>query len=95
MQVMERFPNVFCEIGPQMRFSSESLLSGSAQNWELDLIKSWQDAVVRHPKRVIWGSDVYQWSDLEKTSFDRYGKVMDLFCDPLPLDVREKLIGKN
>lgn len=96
--LLDRHTNLYCDIGTMFRFCSQKLLNGEFghdDQWLPSRFAAWQRAVVRHPSRITWGTDIFVWSDLDADAYRRSREVFTLFCEPLPGEAIVGIAGKN
>lgn len=97
--MLDRFPNLYCEVGIQFRLEWEKLLCGKLgpdDAWLPRRFKAWQEAAAKHPTRVLWGSDVYCWTDLSDPEIYRSTReLFALFSEPLPAEAKAGVAGAN
>lgn len=97
--MLDRYPNLYCEVGIQFGFVSQEILSqefGEENAWIPRRFKAWQEAANRHPSRILWGSDVFSWPDLvDPEPYRRNRKVFKLFCDPLSHEAKAGVAEGN
>lgn len=86
--LMEKFPNLYCDFGVEFRFSGQQWLTGQAGAPLLDHIERWRKTCQQFSRRVVWGTDLYTWDDLNEDSFKRGMDVWNEFSQPLEPDVR-------
>ncbi len=87
LSLMERFPNLYCDFGAEFRFNGQRWLTGQAETWFLDHIERWRKTCQRFPRRVVWGTDLYAWDDLNEDSFKGGMDVWNEFSRPLDPDI--------
>ncbi|MHB1001810.1 MAG: amidohydrolase family protein [Armatimonadota bacterium] len=98
LPLLDQHDNLYCDIGTMFRFCSKMLLSGEFSpddQWLPNRFKAWQSAVSQHPSRMMWGTDIFVWSDLDQDAYRQSRDVFKLFCDPLSAESITNLAGKN
>lgn len=96
--LMEKHRNLYCDIGTMFRFCSKMLLSadfGPDDQWLPNRFKAWQTAVSQYPSRIMWGSDIFAWSDLGQNVYRQSRDVFKLFCERLSDESIKDIAGEN
>lgn len=93
--LLASYRNLYCEIGIEFRYEANALLNGPAEKWLIDRFIGWQAAAKIYPERIIWGSDIFEWRDLDKEYYRNFIRVWEMFCDPLATNIREHIGQKN
>jgi len=93
--LMEKFPNLYCDFGVEFRFNGQQWLTGQAETWLLDHIERWRKTCQRFSRRVVWGTDLFTWDDLNEDNFKRGMDVWNEFSQSLELDVKSNVSEGN
>jgi len=95
ISLMTKYSNLYCDFGVEFRYNDQQLLAGQAETWLLDHIERWRKTCRLFPSRVVWGTDLYSWEDLDEDNFKRGMGVWEEFSQSLEPDVKFKVSEGN
>lgn len=88
-------PNLVCEFGVEHRFQSASIVSGEMEQWQRDKIALWQRNCEQFPDRVVWGTDLFTWDDLQPETFAEGMRAWQIASAGLDDETRQKVTHAN
>jgi len=98
LPMLDRHANLYCDIGVEFRFESKKLFCkelSQDDEWLPQSFAAWQTAALQHPSRIMWGTDIFTWSDLDPANYKRSREVWKLFCAQLPAEAISGIGGEN
>jgi Tat protein secretion system quality control protein TatD with DNase activity len=92
-QRLARYPNLYCEFGPEFRFLSyDHPLSGKdMEPWLAEHIARWRSICRAHPHRVLWGQDIHRWMDLDQDRYAEGLRVWETLSEGLGRDAKQAI----
>jgi len=79
----------------EFRFNSKPIFTGSIEDRMQEHIDRWRRTCNAFPDRVVWGTDLFSWEDLDPCAFSNGIHVWGHLVSELYAGVREMVSGGN
>ncbi len=93
--LLREHPNLICEFGVSFRFRSAGIVAGEMEQWEHDKIREWRKNCHEFPNRIVWGTDLFTWDDLDSNVFARGMQAWGLVASEIEPTVLEQITDAN
>lgn len=95
LDLLAEFPNLICEFGVEFRFHAGEIVSGTVADSLGKHIGRWRRTCAAYPDRVVWGSDLYSWKDLQARTFRTAIEACNCVVSPLSRRTRRHVLNDN
>lgn len=93
--LLERHPNLYCDFGTGLRAVGDEWASGTAGDLHPDRADAWRQMAATFPDRLVWGSDIFEWTHLQPECYSGIWRTWAGFAEGLDQRTKELIACEN